>query len=453
MIIFNKPFTAEKYLFFVNEFIQVKTSLTVIRFMRINHPIGKLYFFIVNVLLSFSVNGQSLTTGQEVRYNPITTAVPFLTIAPDSRHGAMGDAGAATSVDANAQHWNPSKYAFAEEQFGFSLTYTPWLRHLVNDIDMAYLSGFYRIDENQVLGSSLRYFSMGDLLLTDQGGNNLTTASPNEFAFDMSYSRKLSELWSGGVAFRYIRSDLSGGIGHDSYVPGNAFGTDISFSFRKGWQLRRNIGRWVAVGINLSNIGSKISYDEGQHKKFLPANLRLGSTYFVQADKLHSFAFSLDFNKLLVPTPSQTISTDGEGGTIVLPDSNTNGTVLSALFSSFSDAPGGLKEELQEINISTGVEYWYNRQFAIRTGYFHEHENKGNRKFFSAGLGLKMKICSIDISYIIPSQPNSPLANTVRFTLLFDRSSFGVPKKEEQVTGKDEKEKETKRSDRNRKGD
>ncbi len=379
------------------------------------------------------VTAQSLTTGQEVRFNPITTAVPFLTIAPDSRHGAMGDAGAATSVDANAQHWNPSKYAFADEQFGFSLTYTPWLRRLVNDIDMAYLSGFYRIDKNQVLGSSLRYFSMGDVLLTDLGGNNLTTVSPNEFAFDISYSRKLSDYWSGGVAFRYIRSDLSGGIGNDSYVPGNAFATDVSFSFRKGWQIRRNVGRSVAAGINLSNIGSRISYDDGQHKRFLPANLRLGSTYFTQADKLHSFSFSLDFNKLLVPTPSQSVIADGEGGTIVLPDSHSNETALSALFSSFGDAPGGLKEELQEISISTGVEYWYNRQFAIRTGYFHEHENKGNRKFFSAGLGLKMKICEIDIAYIIPSQPNSPLANTVRFSLLFDRSNFSSPKREEKI--------------------
>jgi hypothetical protein len=370
------------------------------------------------------------TDGQENQYNPITTAVPFLTIAPDSRHSGMGDVGVATSTDANSQHWNPSKYAFEKEKFGVSLSYTPWLSELVNDINLAYLSGFYKIDNNQVLGSSLRYFSMGDIQLNDQNGTFIANVSPNEFAFDVSYSRLLSEKWSGGVAFRYIHSDLSGGIGSETYVPGNAVAADISFSFINGWQIRKN-QKSIAAGINISNLGTKISYDEGQNKEFLPANLKLGSTYFMQFEKRHSLAFSLDFNKLLVPTPTEsTVDPNDPNGTIILSTDNSNQSTLSGVFGSFSDAPGGFEEELQEINISTGVEYWYSRQFAIRTGYFYENEYKGNRKFFSAGVGFKMKICALDVSYIVPTQSTSPLANTVRFSLLFDANSFAKKKEE-----------------------
>lgn len=361
-------------------------------------------------------------TGQEIRYNPISTAVPFLTISPDSRHGAMGDVGAATSPDANSQYLNPSKYAFTEGKFGFSLSYTPWLRELVNDINLAYLAGYYRIDNNQVIGSSLRYFSMGDITLTGLDQMNMGTVSPSEFALDFSYSRKLSDRFSGGVALRYIRSDLSGGIsgsgaGSELYTAGNAFSTDVSFYYINKWG-GTGTSKSIAAGINFSNIGSKISYDEGSNKDFLPANMKLGTSFTNELDDYNSFSISLDVNKLLVSTPSLT----GEN--------ISNKSVISSVFSSFSDAPGGFKEELQEFTISTGIEYWYNKQFAVRTGYFNEAQNKGNRKFFTAGVGVKMNIAAIDFSYVIPVHRNSPLANTIRFTLLFDVDSFAKRKPE-----------------------
>ena len=367
-------------------------------------------------LFSFSLiaKGQA-PTGQEVKYNPISTAVPFLTISPDSRHGAMGDVGAATSPDANSQYLNPSKYAFTEGKFGFSLSYTPWLRQLVNDINLAYMAGYYRLNSNEVIASSLRFFSMGDITLTGQDQMATGTVSPSEFAFDVSYSRKLSDNFSGGVAMRYIRSDLSGGIGAETYSAGNAFGTDVSFYYFNKWG-GTGTSKSIAAGINLSNIGSKISYDQGANKEFIPANMRLGTTFTNEFDDFNLFSISLDFNKLLVPTPTGEV------------DNTSNKSVVSSIFGSFSDAPGGFKEEMQEFTISTGAEYWYNKQFALRTGYFYEPQNKGNRKFFTAGVGVKMNIAAIDFSYVIPVHRNSPLANTIRFTVLFDVDSFGKKK-------------------------
>ena len=385
------------------------------------------------LLSSFSLTAlsqSSLPTGQEVRYNPISTAVPFLTITPDSRHGAMGDVGVATSPDANSQYLNPSKYAFAEGKFGFSLSYTPWLRELVNDINLAYLAGYYRLNNNEVIASSLRFFSMGDITLTGQDQTTIGTVSPSEFAFDFSYSRKLSDRFSGGVALRYIRSDLSGGIGAETYTAGSAFATDVSFYYINKWG-GTGESKSIAAGINFSNIGSKISYDQGTNKEFLPANMKLGTTYSSEIDNFNSFSVSLDFNKLLVPTPVTRIDTTS-GGIIVLPDNSSNKSLVSSIFGSFSDAPGGFKEELQEFTISTGAEYWYNKQFALRAGYFYEAQNKGNRKFFTAGVGVKMNVAAIDFSYVIPVQRNNPLANTIRFTLLFDVDSF--TRKKEPVT-------------------
>jgi len=394
-----------------------------------------LKFRVISILFLSTVSliaaGQSLPTGQEVRYNPISTAVPFLTITPDSRHGAMGDVGVATSPDANSQYLNPSKYAFTEGKFGFSLSYTPWLRELVNDINLAYMAGYYRLNNNEVIASSLRFFSMGDITLTGQDQTTIGTVSPSEFAFDVSYSRKLSDRLSGGVAMRYIRSDLSGGIGAETYTAGNAWATDVSFYYFNKWGGTGD-SRSIAAGINFSNIGGKISYDEGQNKEFLPANMRLGTTFTNEIDDFNSFSVSLDFNKLLVPTPKTQLSYSSTGEVVVLPDNTSNQSVISSIFGSFSDAPGGLKEELQEFTISTGAEYWYNKQFALRAGYFYEAQNKGNRKFFTAGVGVKMNIAAIDFSYVIPVQRNNPLANTIRFTVLFDVDSF--TKKREPIT-------------------
>jgi hypothetical protein len=381
-------------------------------------------------LFSLTAAGQSLPTGQEVRYNPISTAVPFLIITPDSRHGAMGDAGVATSPDANSQYLNPSKYAFTEGRYAFSLSYTPWLRELVNDVNLAYLAGFYRIDNSQVIGSSLRYFSMGDITLTGLDQATLGTVSPSEFALDFSYSRKLSDKLSGGVALRYIRSDLSGGIGVENYSAGSAFATDISFYYTSKFG-----GEWttnaISAGINFSNIGSKISYDQGSNKEFLPANMRLGTTFSSEPNEYNSFSISLDFNKLLVPTPSSKIIYGTDGSVVILPDNSSNKSVISSIFGSFSDAPGGFKEEIQEFTVSVGAEYWYRKQFALRAGYFNEAQNKGNRKFYTAGVGVKMNVAAVDFSYVIPVQRNNPLANTIRFTLLFNIDSFFKKKETE----------------------
>lgn len=379
-------------------------------------------------LLSLTAVGQSTITGQEVRYNPITTAVPFLTITPDSRHGAMGDVGAATSPDANSQYMNPSKFAFADDQWGFSLSYVPWLRQLVSDVNLAYLSGFYKIDPQQVIGGSLRYFSMGQIALTDVNGNSSGSVSPSEFALDFSYSRKLSDNFSGGVALRYIHSNLAGGAGAtttgaENYTAGNAFATDVSFYYhnRLGNEGSRNS---IAAGLNLSNMGSKISYDQGTTKEFLPANMKLGTTFTTQLNDSSSLSFSIDLNKLMVPTPANVVTYNTDGTVVVTPDNNSSKSVISSIFGSFTDAPGGLKEEIQEITVSAGAEYWYRKQFAVRAGYFNESQYKGNRKYFTAGVGIKLNIAAIDVSYVIPVERNNPLANTVRFTMLFNVESF-----------------------------
>ena len=380
------------------------------------------------LLLSLAAQGQSTVTGQEVRYNPITTAVPFLTITPDSRHGAMGDVGAATSPDANSQYMNPSKFAFAEDKWGFSLSYVPWLRQLVSDVNLAYLSGYFKIDPQQVIGGSLRYFSMGSITLTDINGTSGGNVSPSEVALDFSYSRKLSDNFSGGVALRYIRSDLAGGVGSTtagatSYSAGNAFATDVSFYYhnRLGKEGSRNS---IAAGLNLSNMGSKISYDQGTTKEFLPANMKLGTTFTTQMSDSSSLSFSIDLNKLMVPTPANIVTYNTDGTVVVTPDKNSSKSVITSIFGSFADAPGGLKEELQEVTVSLGAEYWYRKQFAVRAGYFNESQYKGNRKYFTAGVGIKLNIAAIDVSYVVPVEHNNPLANTVRFTMLFNVESF-----------------------------
>lgn len=375
------------------------------------------------ILIPGAIFGQSLVTGQEIKYNPIPTAVPFLTITPDSRHGAMGSVGVATSPDANSQYLNPSKYAFAEDKLGFAVSYTPWMRKLANDINLAYLSGYFRIDNIQAIGSSLRYFSMGDVTLTGSDYATLGIIRPNELAVDFSYSRKLSNYFSGGVALRYIRTDLYGGYGQGTYSAGNAAATDVSFFYNKKWESVEH-KKTIAAGIDFSNIGSKISYNDGQTKEFLPANLRLGATFTNEIDATNSLSLSLDLNKLLVPTPSSKIITDDTGGTIILPENSSNEPVIESFFSSFSDASGGLKEELQEVTISTGVEYEFNNRFALRTGYFNESKKKGNRKFFTAGAGVKMNLFSLDFAYLMSTSQNNTLANTIRFTIIFNHDTF-----------------------------
>lgn len=373
------------------------------------------------VSTSAIVNGQATTSGA----NTITTAVPFLSITPDSRAGGMGDAGVGTTPDLSSQHWNPAKYAFMESDMGVSLSYSPWLRALVDDINLAYLVGYKKIDDVQTISSSLRYFSLGDIIFTSEFAEFMGQQSPNEFAFDLGYSRLLSEVFSGAVAVRYIRSDLTGGqlINGVESKAGNSFAADVAFYYHTQFRANRKDNVFSA-GINIQNIGAKISYTDGEIKDFIPTMMKLGAAYTTELDEYNTFTFAVEANKLLVPTPpADTI--DFEDGAIIYPGGiNSDKSVIAGIFSSFTDAPGGFKEELQEINLSAGVEYWYNKQFALRAGYFYEHENKGNRTFLTAGAGFKMNVFALDFSYLLPTQRNHPLENTLRFTLSFDVEAF-----------------------------
>lgn len=356
-----------------------------------------------------------------------SSAVPFVSITPDSRAGAMGDAGVATSPDVNAQHWNPAKYVFAESNSGIALSYSPWLRNLVNDMNLAYLVGYHQLDKNQSISGSLRYFDLGSMELFSEGGSPDGSSYPNEFSVDFGYSRKLSDSWSGSVAMRYIRSDIYNGTGTD-YVAGNSFAADVAFFYNKKiYKNRRNSS--ISGGLNISNIGSKISYDNGEFKDFIPTNLRIGGAYTTEIDKYNKFTIAVDLNKLLVPTP-QLDST----GTVIRTGNQDVGPI-EGMFISLSDAPRGFKEELREITYSVGGEYWYSNQFAVRTGYFHESsanssstedqwKEKGSRQYLTFGAGLKMNVFSLDFSYIVTLKKNNPLENTLRFTLGFDLDDF-----------------------------
>jgi len=348
--------------------------------------------------------------------NAITTAAPFLNINPDSRAAGMADAGVATSPDMNSQFLNPAKYAFIDGEMGVSISFTPWLRKLVNDINMSTATFYYRLDKMQTVSASLRYFSLGEITFSNGPNDPGYQGKPNEFALDAAYARVLSDKFSGAVAFRYIFSDLTNGYSNtgETLQPGHAFAADIAFYFKQPMRVNRNDAQFTA-GINISNIGSKISYD-GINKEYIPTNLKLGTGYEMELDKYNSIAFALDINKLLVPS-NQPANEDGT-------DPNDSKSVPAAIFGSFSDAPGGFEQELQEVTFSVGAEYWYDKQFAIRAGYFHEHENQGNRKFASAGFGLKFNMFTLDASYIIPMVQNNPLANTMRFSLSFDLSDM-----------------------------
>jgi hypothetical protein len=368
--------------------------------------------------------------------NTINSAVPFLTITPDSRGGAMGDIGAATSPDISSQHYNPAKYAFMDGDGGIALSYTPWLRNLINDINLAYLVGYKRLDVNQVVSASFRYFSLGNIVFTDFQGATIRDFNPNEFALDAAYSRIFGNNISGGIAFRFIRSDLTGGVnaGDAGTKAGISASSDISTYYRKKINLSGK-DALLGIGANISNIGLKISYTENQEKSFIPINMRLGSSLKVDIDDYNTFTFSMDVNKLLVPSTPRYYkdSTDVNGDPVIWLGMDPNVSVPQGMLQSFYDAPGVelangtysvLREELHEITYGLGAEYWYREQFAIRGGYFYEHETKGNRKFFTLGVGLKLNVFEIDFSYLVPTNQTNPLANTLRFTLGFDFEKF-----------------------------
>ena len=370
-----------------------------------------------DTLLAQVVQPGTQTNGSQS--NNVSTAVPFLLITPDARAGSMGDAGVAIQPDANAMSINPAKLAFLDRPYGFSASYSPWLKTLVPDINLAYISGFYKLNDVSALGASMRYFSLGQIQLTDEGQQDLGIYSPNEFALDATYSRRFGEEFSLGTSFRFIYSNLTSGqfsAGQQTKA-GTGFGVDVSGYYKKP-TVMFGTDAIFSLGANISNIGGKIGYVDGGSKYFLPTNLKLGTASTFIIDDYSQFTFALDFNKLLVPTqPIRDASgkiTSGED-----PDRS----VPAGIFGSFGDAPGGFSEEVKEVSIAAGMEYWYNQQFALRAGYFYEAPEKGDRRYFTLGAGLKYNIFNIDFAYLLANPQKSPLANTLRFSLLFNFGS------------------------------
>ncbi len=375
--------------------------------------------------------------GQQATQNTITTAVPFLNIGPDATSGGMGEVGAATSPDANSMHWNPAKYAFIGTDMGFAVSYSPWLRKLVNDINLAYLSGFKRIDDKSTVAMSLKFFSLGDITFTDDQGNSLGNYRPSEFSIDGGYARKFSERFSGAVTARFIYSNLTQGqsVAGQSTKPGTSIATDVAVYHTQPLSINGLKSANFDWGINISNIGSKISYsNDDQAKDFIPTNFRIGTSFGIDIDDYNSFRFSLDLNKLLVPTPpiyaQDTLGNpvyDDSGNQVIAKDENGNDlgmdpnvSVMQGMIQSWYDAPGGFSEEMKEFIWVLGAEYWYDKQFAVRAGYFHESKMKGGRQFFTLGAGLRYNVFGLDFSYLIPTEQQNPLQNTLRFTLTFD---------------------------------
>lgn len=349
-------------------------------------------------------------------FNPVTTSVTSQSIAPDARSAGMGDVGAATDPDVVSQYWNPAKYPFNISRAGVAINYTPWLRQLVSDIDLAYVAGYYRIGDYSAVSASLRYFSLGEVQMSN--GENLTI-NPYEMSFDVAYSLMLSENFSLGAAVRWIYSDLTYDFTSDT-APGSAFAADLSCYY----QNYLNIGErecQLGLGLNISNIGSKISFGGDNNSEFIPTNMRLGASLMVPIDEYNRFTIAADANKLLVPTyPKQNEGESTEAYQERVQKDYYDVSSISGIFKSFGDAPGGFKEELQEVQWSVGAEYIYHDKFALRAGYHHESENKGNRKYFTVGAGFKMSVFSLDAGYVIATAKSNPLDQTLRFSLSFD---------------------------------
>ena len=373
--------------------------------------------------LSFAQN--DVNVDNKFRLNTITTAVPFLIISPDAKAGGMGDVGVASTPDAMSMHWNPAKYAFVKDDLGFSVCYTPWLKALVPDINLSYLTAYKRLNKNEVLGFSLRYFSLGEINFTDNNNNPLGSFNPNEFSIDGAYSLKLSTNFSTGVALRYVYSNLTGGqqVGTLATKAAHTVAGDFSGYYTKQIRLASKDMTW-STGINISNIGGKVSYTETIDKDFIPTNLRIGSSLSTAIDEFNEVSFEFDINKLLVPTPP-IYNEDSE----IISGLDPDVSVISGIIQSFYDAPADDKE-IRELIYSMGAEYWYDKQFAIRSGFFYEHPSKGDRQFFTLGAGVRYNVFGLDFSYLIPLQSRdevnavNPLSNTLRFALTFDFSAL-----------------------------
>ena len=350
-------------------------------------------------------------------FNPVNTSVTSQTIAPDARSAGMGDVGVATDPDVVSQYWNPAKYPFTISRAGVALNYTPWLRELVNDMDLAYLAGYYRIGDYSAVSASLRYFSLGEVFLGTS--DDAMTINPYEMSLDVAYSLMLSETFSIGAAVRWIYSDLTYDYTSDT-APGSAFAADLACYY----QNYINIGQrecQLGLGLNISNIGSKISFGGDNNSEFIPTNMRLGASLMIPIDEYNRFTIAADANKLLVPTyPKQEDGESTEDYQERVQKDYYDVSSISGIFKSFGDAPGGLKEELQEVQWSVGGEYVYHDKFALRAGYHHESANKGNRKYFTVGAGFKMSVFSLDAGYVIATAKSNPLDQTLRFSLSFD---------------------------------
>ena len=373
----------------------------------------------LSAALLLGISATTLSKAQDAnRINVVTSAVPFLRISPDARAGGMGDVGIATTPDANSSFWNLAKLPFAKSKTSISATYTPWLKDLgLNDVYLASLAGYYQLDEEQAVASSIRYFSLGNIQFTDFAGNDLQSFRPREFSFDIGYSRKLSDKLALGVALRYINSNLAGGqsVNGVTYKSGNAASGDISL-FHTGVNAEGAGFNW---GVVLSNLGTKISYTtDAQQKDYIPANLGIGASYSWSLDETNKFSLGMDINKLLVPTPPSDFTDSSL-------QAYRNKSVINSWFSSFGDA-GSFSEEIREFQVSVGGEYVYNDQFMLRAGYFYEDKLKGNRKYFTLGAGIKYNVFGLNFSYLIPSGNGvnrNPLSNTLRFSLVFDLDS------------------------------
>jgi Type IX secretion system protein PorV len=362
------------------------------------------------------------------RINVVTTAVPFLRISPDARAGGMGDIGVATTPDASSSYFNIGKVAFNELPGGVNLTYTPWLKKIVPDVYLASAAGYYKLDDVQAISASLRYFSLGSIQFTDQNGNLQGSGNPREFGFDIGYSRRLSDQLGLGVGLKYIYSNLAAGASSSigQYKPGSTVAADLGLYY-SGLD---DVGQGWAFGVALTNLGGKIAYtDNADQRDFIPANMGLGASYTKVIDESNKVMFGLDVNKLMVPTPPIFEPNPDDDPAVdstndKLAEDYRSQSVISSWFTSFSDAPGGFSEELKEFQIGVGAEYSYNNQFSLRAGYFYEDETKGNRRFFTAGVGIKYNVFNLNFSYLVPTgvgnTVQNPLSNTLRFSLVFD---------------------------------
>jgi len=386
----------------------------------------KLISVLIITALVLTNSQTSFAQETERDWSTITTAVPFLMIGPDARAGGMGDVGGATTPDGNSIYWNASKLAFVEKSIGFNVSYVPWLSGLVDDIGLGYVSGYGKIGDKQTVAASLRYFSLGSITFTNEEGIPQGNYKPNEFAIDLAYSRKLSEKFSAAVVGKFIYSNLTLGqnVGGVESRAGTSVAADVSMYYKSPIRFSRGRkGEW-AFGVSINNIGNKISYTSSTEKDFIPTNLRVGGNFSMDIDDYSHISISVDVSKLLVPTPpvvyteTDDIPDGSEVGDPISPYRDNDVSVMKGMIQSFYDAP--FKEELQEIIYSAGVEYWYDKQFALRGGYFYEHPQKGNRQYFTLGAGLRYNVFGLDFSYLIATNPQNPLKNTLRFTLTYE---------------------------------